>query len=185
MGSTQSELLIVSQLSDKLDLDLFESTEHVEFDLLKVVVLLDFCVEAEPLRLDDLSSFGKLSPLHIQSWISLDPRGIHLRQVDVRAQHSEQFKSESSDESSTPEPEELNAPGLIAPELRGDWSKGSTMVSVKYDESLSSISETICSLSRVLLHASVGYKGSCLGDLGGVGSNSNFFQISSDGAGAS
>ena len=33
VGSTQSEVLIVSQLSDKLDLDLCESSELVEFDL--------------------------------------------------------------------------------------------------------------------------------------------------------
>lgn len=52
--------------------------------LLKGVVL-NFCMG----ELDDLSSWGKLIPLHIQSWI-------HLRQLDVPDTHSEQFTSESS-----------------------------------------------------------------------------------------
>ena len=172
VGSTQSEVLIVSQLSDKLDLDLCESSELVEFDLDVVY----FSVEES----EDFNSLGRFSPLHIQSWMSLEPSGIHRKQVDVDRAHSEQLLSESSAESSTPEPTELKALGLIASEPRGECN-GSTKVSVRYDESLSRTSETICSLSRVLLL----YIGSCFGDLGGVGRSSNFFQISSDGAGAS
>lgn len=79
----------------------------------------------------------------------------------------------------------------------GELSKGSIKVeSAKKDEidvSLSKISDTICRLSKVdsseLVEGEdaplVGYRGSCLGDLGGVGRSSNFFQISSEGAGAS
>ena len=53
--------------------------------------------------------------------MSFDPSGIHLKQVDVDSAHSEQLVSESSSaESSTPDPTELKALGLIAPELRGD-----------------------------------------------------------------
>ena len=76
---------------------------------------MDFCVE----EAEDLSSFGRFSPLHMQSWISLDPSGIHRKQVDVDCTHSEQLLSESSAESS-PELTELKAPGLMAPELWGD-----------------------------------------------------------------
>ena len=114
MGSTKSELLIVSQLSNKLDLDLCESTEPVDFNLFSGAV--DFCFG----EVEDLSSFGRFSPLHIQSWISLDPSGIHRKQVDVNKAHSEQLVSESSAESSTPEPTKLKAVGLTGPELNGD-----------------------------------------------------------------
>ena len=62
-------------------------------------------------EVEDLSSFGRFSPLHIQSWISLDPSGIHLKHVDIDKAHSEQLVSESSAESSTPEPTRTEGSG--------------------------------------------------------------------------
>ena len=59
---------------------------------------MEFSIE----EAENLSSFARFSPLHIQSWISLDPSGIHRKQVDLASAHSEQL-SELSAESSTPE----------------------------------------------------------------------------------